>query len=371
MQRRAAACREADMAMLKKAKDEADKKKKKHPPSGNEKPAQDQEAPEADEAEDQQPAAESDESAPEGGAQAAGDSAAPQEPEQGGGDDDQSAPDAGQGQAVNNQQAATPVPNPQAPGAGDTTSGGEDTPPQGEGDTGGGMAPPDEGPDTTGPGMPQAEMTPALKQEYQRLDQMLLQALYKSPNDAIAGHLLQQLYPSGPHKIQSAIHACAVLARELFLKAKGPPQLTMPFTRDVVAHVLSLGEQVKQIPYSQQEIAAIMGGTLEVALKMFGGVKKSHFDALRPLIGRDAYAQHARNYTKLHAYVKPTIDANRQQPHPGAPQAGGPPAQAAGPQGPQGAPPATPAASEAPSGPPPAAAMPPAGGPLTQGAGAQ
>jgi hypothetical protein len=207
-------------------------------------------------------------------------------------------------------------------------------------------------------------MTPVMKQEYQRLDQMLTQALYKSPNDAIAGHLLNQLYPSGPHKIQSAILACTTLSRELFMKAKAPPQLTMPFTRDVVAHVLSLGEQVKNIQYSEQEMTAIMGGTLEAALKVFGGVKKSHFDAMRHHIGRDTFAQHARNYTQFAGHAQAAIAANRQQPHP---TGGGPiPGQSqAGPQGPQGA---GPEQSTAPSGPPPAAALPPAGGPLSQGA---
>jgi hypothetical protein len=213
-------------------------------------------------------------------------------------------------------------------------------------------------------------MPPALKEEYQRLDQMLQQALYKTPNDAIAGHVLQVLYPQGPHKISGAIHICATLTRELFIKAKAPPQLTLPFARDVVAHVLQLGEQVKQIQYSQQEIAAIMGGTLEAAMTIFGGVKKSQFQHIQHLIPRSAMGQHARNYTKLHGHAKGAIEANKSQPHPmpmpppgGAAAVGG-----AGPQGPQGAPPQTPQQSVAPSGPPPAAQ--PQGGPLAQGAAA-
>lgn len=315
-----------------------------------------------------QPDADSDESESQASPDTSGPNGeAPQAPAQDGGNGDEGDADSAGDQQQGGQQAqgGTPVPNPAAPGAGDDTSGGEDTPPpgQGEGDTGGGETPPTAGGPEDTSDMPQVQMTPALKEEYLALDKALQAALYQTPNDAIAGHVLQVLLPDGPHKLSSAIHICIVLARELFTKNQGPPQLILPFTRDVVAHVLQLGEQVKQIQYSDQELAAIMGGALEGALKAFG-VKKSHFDQVRQGVPRSVFAKHARNYTALHAYAAGAVQANK------TPQ----PAAGAGPQGPQGAPPGAPPASPdqstAPSGPPPAAALPPTGGPLAQGAAA-
>ena len=350
------------------------KKEAKHaaPPSEPEQPeAEPQDDSEAG-GDTGEPDAESEDTEQQGASDAARPAGGPPQDEaQGGGDSDQGDADAEGGQQQDNQpmgqqgaQGGAPVPDPNAPGAGDTTSGGADTPDddaaQGSGDTGGGETPPTaQGPAAGGAGgIPQAQMTPALKEEYELLDQALNKALYQTPNDAIAGHVLQVLLPDGPHKVSSAIHICAVLMRELFTKTKGPPQLVLPFMRDVVAHVLQLGEQVKQVQYSEQELTAIMGGSLEAALKMFG-VKKSHFDHVRNTVPRSVMGHHARNYQQL---AKGSA---------GPAESPGPAAGAAGPQGPQGAPPQTPEQSSAASGPPPAAAMPPAGGALAQGAAAQ
>lgn len=239
------------------------------------------------------------------------------------------------------QQAATPIPNPQAPGAGDDTSGGEDTPDdqdQATGGTPGQDAPsPSGAPDAQGgPGaanLQQVPMTPAMKEEYQNLDKMLLQILYQQGG---AEHILPSLFAQGPHKIKGAITMSVTLAREIFLKAKAPQQLTLPFARDVAAHVMQIGEQVKGIQYSDQEFVAIFGGVYEGMMRAFG-VKKQQAQHMQNLIPRSQLSQHAAAYTAAHGHAQAAAQANGQQQHaPDMPQQG-PPAQAAGPQGPQGA----------------------------------
>jgi hypothetical protein len=186
-----------------------------------------------------------------------------------------------------------------------------------------------------GSDLKQVPLTPAMKEEYENLDKLLVQTLYQQ---GAAEHIIPSLFPQGPHKIKGVVDASVVLARELFLKAKAPPQLVLPFARDVVAHVMQIGEQVKQIQYSDQEMTAAFTAVYEGILHAFG-VKKSAFQHMQHLIPRSAMHGAVQDYKNAVGHAQQAQQANASQEH--AEHAGvpGPQAQGAGPQGPQGAPP--------------------------------
>ena len=365
------------MAMLAKGKEASDKKdeKKKHkhpaakqeaPPSQGADEGSDADANDAGESDDQQPAGDQEASGDDSGGDQQGGNGAPAAGNQGG-DADDAQGDAGQqqGGAQGQQgQGATPVPNPQAPGAGDDTSGGADTP-TGEGDTGGGEAPADEAGDTPEESTSMAQqvpMSPGLKDEYDRANTMLLQELYGSPDDAAAKGIVGGLQPDGPMKIRSAVHLSLVVTTEIIKKlgAKDfPAQLVLPFSKDVVSHVMDLGQQVKQIQYSEQESVAILGALYEGIMRIFG-VNHGQAKKAGSLFGKKALMGHAAKHKAALAFAKPGIDAlnNAGGPTQGAPQEAGPQTGVA--PGSQAAP-----TSGAPPQPPP-----PQGGPLAQAAAA-
>ena len=180
-----------------------------------------------------------------------------------------------------------------------------------------------------GPGasnLPQVPLSPALKEEYDLLQKRLVQVLFQQGG---AEHALPSLVPQGPSKIKAIVSLSVMTAREILLQVKAPLQLALPFARDVAAHIMQIGEQVKQIQYSDQEQTAIFGATYEGILRAFG-VKKSQFQSIAGVLPRSQFAQHAQNYMQAHKHSIAAAAANEQP-------AQGPTA-AAGPQGPQGAP---------------------------------
>jgi hypothetical protein len=373
------------MALLEKAKkasEEKDDKKKKHKhpaakeeavPSAPSQPDDESGADESEGSDQDQPNTGADdagaESAPESGADS------PNPPAQGqqeDGDSDQGgAEDGGDQQGgQQNAQGAAPVPSPAAPGAGDTTSGGDDTPDQGQDQDPNAQPPQTPGEDTAaGPGsntdLQQVPMSPGLKDEYDHANTMLMQLLYKSGDDKLATSILQGLMPQGPGKIKNAAMLSIAVLTQIHKKMNLPPQIIMPFAKDVVSHVMDLGQQVKQIQYSDQESTAILGSVYEAAMKIFG-VSKDHMKNVAHHVGRGVLQAHQQMYQQAHAHAKSAIDQNNQDwhhPHL-APQAGGTPGPQTGapvgaqPQPQQPAPPGGgPEGSQPAQGPPPAGGM--------------
>jgi hypothetical protein len=369
------------MAMLEKAKaseDKKDEKKKKHkhPAAKPEASAQPEDSEGADQGGDegQQDDADSDQGEAEGqsgGAGAVGES--PQGPQDQGGDANQGGADAGGDQGGGQQgQGPAPVPSPAAPGAGDTTSGGDDTPDAGQDQDPNAKAPetpPDDA--SSGPGsnadLKQLPMPPGLKDKYDEANQLLMQLLYKAGDDKLAQGLVQGLMPQGPGKIKNAIVLSVHVVVQIHKRMQLPPQIILPFAKDVVAHVLDLGQQVKQIQYSDQECTAILGSVYESCLRVFG-VNRGNVKHVANHFGKATLQGHQQKYLAAKAHAKPAIDAANSQPHhphlatgqQGAPTQAGPqtganPGTQATPQ--QGAPPTPPV--------PPAT---PAQGMLSQGA---
>ena len=288
--------------------------------------------------------------------------------DQGGGSD----PDADQDQ---DQSASGAPPG----GAGDSAPPAAGTPPAAGNDQAAGKEAA-KGAHVNADGLPQVPMSPALKEEYQRITMALHKALYQLPGDKAATGVLKSLFPQGPAKIKGVVMASLALITQIHKQLKFPPQLILPFTKDVVSHVMDLGQQVKKIQYSEQECTAILGATLESVMRVFG-VSQKQVQALGQHVPKSVLATHVQKYQAAHKFAKSAIDQNNQgwnHPHlagqggapGGQPPGGQPPAAQGGPppaaQG--GAPPA------AQGGPPPAAAAPPPaqqGGMLSQAAGGQ
>jgi hypothetical protein len=202
-------------------------------------------------------------------------------------------------------------------------------------------------------------MSKGLQEEYERVNQAIMQAIY-GPGQI--GHtVVQALQPQGGAKIRSAATMALVIMKGIYTKLRFPIQLVMPVTKDIVAHIMDVGQQVKQIQYSDQESVAILGAAYEGAMRIFG-VNHGQVKNLAHHLGRKALSAHAQKYQQAHAFAKQAIDANHaadEQGAPaGAPQEAGP--QTGAPAGAQSTPVA--GASPQPQGPPPAT--------LSQGAAA-
>lgn len=168
-------------------------------------------------------------------------------------------------------------------------------------------------------------MSPGLKEEYDQANQLLEQYLYKAGDDKLASGLVSGLSPDGPGKIKNAATLSLTVLTQVHQKLNLPPQIVLPFVKDVVAHIVDLGEQVKQIQYSDQECTAILGAAYEGAMRIFG-VNKGQVKNLQHHIGRKTIMDQHQKYLAAHASAKPAVDAlNTTQ---------GPPGQQGEPQGP-------------------------------------
>lgn len=353
-------------------KDEKDKKPKhkKHLASAPSKPEDDEGAEGEGASDAQEPGAETEGAEQQDSSDGASAPNPPQQPQAQGGQQDQDDGDSAGGDSQGGEpaqqggaQGATPVPSPAAPGAGDTTSGGEDTPDQ------------DQGPETPGENTPagagsntdlqQVPMSPGLKDEYDQANQLLTQLLYQSGDDKLAGGVLQGLMSQGPAKIKNTAMVSLQIVTQIHKKLSLPPQLILPFAKDVVTHVMDLGQQVKQIQYSDQESTAILGAVYEGAMRIFG-VNKGQVKNAANHVGRAGLQAHQKAYEQAHAHAKPAMDANNagwHHDHLGG-QQGAP--TTAGPQ--TGAPAGTQTSPQEGGPPPPNAGPPPAGGMLSAAA---
>ena len=250
--------------------------------------------------------------------------------DQGGGSD----PDADQDQ---DQSASGAPPG----GAGDSAPPAAGTPPAAGNDQAAGKEAA-KGAHVNADGLPQVPMSPALKEEYQRINMALHKALYQLPGDKAATGILKSLFPDGPAKIKGAVMASLTLLTQIHKQLKLPPQLILPFTKDVVSHVLDLGQQVKHIQYSEQELTAILGAAIESVYRIFG-VSKKQVQALQQHVPKSVMAAHAQKYQQAHAVAKQATDKNNaawHTPHlDPANQQGGQPPQGGAPPAAQGAPP--------------------------------
>lgn len=194
-------------------------------------------------------------------------------------------------------------------------------------------------------------ISPALQDEYQKLNVALMKVLYS--NQRLAEGVLKGVLPQGPAKIKSVAMTSCTLIGQLNKKLhfiQETPQIVLPFVKDVVSHVIDLAEQVKGIQFSDQEAVAALGTALEMTLRTYG-VHSKQMKALQQHLPPEQLAHHYDQYQKAHAYARPAMDANQKAflhdhlaqqqgsgaPQPPAGQGGGPPGQGGPP--PQGGPP--------------------------------
>ena len=260
-------------------------------------------------------------------------------------------------------ESAGAAPNPQAPQGGE----GDDAEPQGDsddvpnpaGDSDGGAQGntpdiPDAGsqPSAGSPGG-QIPLPQGLKEAYQRANVALMTALYQSPQDKVAQSILGGIQDNPQYLIGSVVHMSAILFTQINKQLKfikSTPQIVLPFAKDVVAHVIDLAVQVKQLQITPQQEQAALGGMLETVMRMTG-VSKDQANALKNHLGQDAVDQGAAKYKAHLAAVKGANGGGAPTPGNQAPAQGGPPANGvppgaggpgAAPAGAQGAPPPNP-----------------------------
>jgi hypothetical protein len=274
---------------------------------------------------DVQPASDSGGDDSEDASSASPDAEGPEDQDSGEGADAGGQQAQGDGQPSGGAQGPTPVPNPAAPGAGDDTSGGQDTPAPGAG-------PETSGEDNqAGPGanadLPQVPMSPGLQDEYERANALLMKTLYSMPGDAASKAVLGAIEPDGPMKIRGVVHISLMMLTQIHKQMQDmPPQLVLPVLKDVVAHVMDLGEQVKQVQYSDQEGTAILGAAYEGAMRIFG-VSKGNVKNLAHHVGKKTLVAHAKKHQEALNFAKPAMDATKNsggQQDAGAPNAAGP-----------------------------------------------
>lgn len=323
------------MGMLAAAqKKEKPKHKKKHakPVSAggpNAEPEGGAEAPDAADAGDQgAPAASPDEGAADADGQGAATPAQPQDPQsQGAGDadsqEDQSNAPSGDSDQSQGQDAGTQGAPPDA-GAEDDSQ--DSAPGNPAGQQGGG---PQDHIDLS-----KIPISPALKEEFMRCNAALHTALYT--NDKVAQHVIDGVVPSGPHKVESVARMAVLLVVQINKQLnfiKDTPSVAMPFTQDVVEHVLDLVSQVKGVQFTQQEAHAALGTAQELLLRTVGVTKKQmkglqdHLPRSQIMDGLDKYKQHLAFVKGVQGPNSPDQNpGNQAPPQGGQPANGGPPA---------------------------------------------
>lgn len=168
----------------------------------------------------------------------------------------------------------------------------------------------------------QLPVSPALKEEIQRANAALYTALYT--NDKVANSVMNGIIPSGPHKIESVARMATLLVVQINKQLKfihDAPQIVLPFTQDVVAHVLDLAQEVKKITFTDQEAQACLGTALELIMHACG-VNSKQVKALQHCLPRSQIMDGLAKYHQHLAYIKGARDQGG--PSPPDPTQGGP-----------------------------------------------
>jgi hypothetical protein len=198
---------------------------------------------------------------------------------------------------------------------------------------------------------------PALKEEYIKANAALMTALYQ--NDKVAQAVLQGIVPQGIHKIESVVHMSLTLFFQINKQLnfmQDAKQISMAFLNQVIAHVVDLATQVKQIPFSDKEVSAAVSAGQEMLMRIHG-VTKGQMKAVAQHIPKSELQAQLSKYQQHTRDVHNVTGRFNQQ-------AGGPPG--GPPQG--GAPGGPPQAGGAPGAAPPQGGAPATAGP-TGGAG--
>jgi hypothetical protein len=162
-------------------------------------------------------------------------------------------------------------------------------------------------------------------------------ALYT--NDKVAHNVIAGIVPSGPHKVESVARMATLLVTQINKQLhfiKDTPQIVLPFTQDVVSHVIDLAEQVKKITFTEQEAHAILGTAQEIIMHT-AGVTKQQVKTLATHMPKSQIMDGLAKYKKHLQFIKGVSGPNDPEP---AGQGGGhpPPSGPPGGQPQQGAP---------------------------------
>lgn len=178
-------------------------------------------------------------------------------------------------------------------------------------DTGGGPA--------AGEDMRSIPAKPEQQAEYNKANQMLYQTLYQ--NTGAGNAVVKGVVPT--HKIDSAVKIAVLLVDQIDKKLNLDQAIILPFTKDVVAHVMDVAEQVKGIQYSDDEANAVLGSAVQAVLHIFG-VTKAQAKAFTAHMTPEDHKQVSNDYNTALSKAKA---ATQSDPNAGGkPMAGGQPA---------------------------------------------
>jgi hypothetical protein len=179
---------------------------------------------------------------------------------------------------------------------------------------------------------------PALKEEWLKANAALMTALYQ--NDKVAQAVLQGIVPQGIHKIESVVHMSLTLFFQINKQLnfmQDAKQISMAFLNQVIAHVVDLATQVKQIPFSDKEVSAAVSAGQEMLMRIHGATKgqmravAQHIpkSELRAQLAK--YQQHTRDVHNVTGRFNQQAGgaqppAAQAPPQGGQPANGGPPA---------------------------------------------
>ncbi len=185
-----------------------------------------------------------------------------------------------------------------AGGQGAPPSGGDDDDTAGGGESQPGGAPQDH------VDLSKIPISPALKEEFMRCNAALHTALYT--NDKLAQSVIDGVVPEGPHKVESVARMATLLVVQIDKQLhfiKDTPQVVMPFTQDVVEHVLDLVTQVKGLQFSEQEAHAALGTAHEIILHTVG-VNKAQVNKMSHLLPRSQIMDGLTKYKAHLQFIK-------------------------------------------------------------------
>lgn len=111
-----------------------------------------------------------------------------------------------------------------------------------------------------------SEASPEEQAEYERVLGALNEVLYK--NEGTSQAIVDQLQPQD--KIGSTVKAGVLLIKQLDEQVDIDEVVLAQVTQDVADRMIDLGEQVKDMQFSEQETQAVLGATWEGVMEIFG-----------------------------------------------------------------------------------------------------
>jgi len=126
----------------------------------------------------------------------------------------------------------------------------------------------------SGPVTAQEDATPDEQEEYQRATELLSRVMYEDVNTSTA--IIDSLHPE--NKVGSVAQTALLLVRQIDEKADLDEAVIPQLTMDIVDRLIDLGEQTKQMTFTDQEAQGALGAAWEGVMQHFGAGDAADFE---------------------------------------------------------------------------------------------